>query len=84
MRIGERIVNIERLYNLREGFSRKDDTLPKRLLEEPVKAGPAKGRTVNLEPMLDEYYQFRGWNEDGVPREKKLKQLGLEEMIHGE
>jgi len=83
IQVGERIVNIERLYNIREGFSRKDDTLPKRLLEEPVKDGPAKGRTVNLEPMLDEYYQFRGWDEKGVPRAKKLQELGLEEIING-
>jgi len=81
--VGERIVNIERLYNIREGFGRKDDTLPRRLLEEPAKEGPAKGRTVNLEPMLDEYYQFRGWDEKGVPRANKLKQLGLEEIING-
>lgn len=80
---GERIVNLERLYNLREGFTRKDDTLPKRLLEEPVKSGPAKGRIVNLEPMLDEYYQFRGWDQNGVPRARKLAQLGLEELING-
>ena len=80
---GERIVNLERLYNLREGFSRKDDTLPKRLLEEPVKTGPAKGRTVNLEPMLDEYYQFRNWDPNGAPRTKKLEQLGLEGLING-
>lgn len=83
MLIGERIVNLEKLYNLREGFSRKDDTLPKRLLEEPVKSGPAKGRTVNLEPMLDEYYQFRGWDRNGVPQAKKLTELGLEGLING-
>ncbi len=81
--IGERIVNLERLYNLREGFSRKEDTLPKRLLEEPVKTGPARGRTVKLQEMLDEYYQFRGWDENGVPGEKKLNQLGLEGNING-
>ncbi|UCE05086.1 MAG: aldehyde ferredoxin oxidoreductase family protein [bacterium] len=83
MKVGERIVNLERLYNLREGFTRKDDTLPKRLLEEPVKEGPSRGRTVNLESMLDEYYQFRGWDQNGVPGEKKLKELGLEVNSHG-
>jgi len=83
IQIGERIVNLERLYNIREGFSRKDDTLPRRLLEEPVKTGPAKGRTVNLEPMLDEYYQFRGWDQQGVPQQRKLKELGLEVTING-
>lgn len=75
---GERIWNLERLYNLREGFTRKDDTLPKRLLEEPLKQGPAKGRVVNLAPQLEEYYRFRGWNSEGVPGTTKLKQLGLE------
>jgi aldehyde:ferredoxin oxidoreductase len=83
IQIGERIVNVEKLYNRREGFSRKDDTLPRRLLEEPVKDGPSRGRTVNLEPMLDEYYQFRGWDQNGVPGEKKLKELGLEDLING-
>ncbi len=83
IQMGERIVNLERLFNLREGFSRKDDTLPRRLLEEPVMAGPSQGRTVNLDPMLDEYYQFRGWDTNGVPGEKKLSELGLEGMIHG-
>ena len=83
IQIGERIVNLERLFNIREGFSRKDDTLPRRLLEEPVTSGPAQGRTVNLDPMLDEYYQFRGWDTNGAPLEKKLTELGLEGMIHG-
>ncbi|MDP2918685.1 MAG: aldehyde ferredoxin oxidoreductase family protein [Dehalococcoidia bacterium] len=76
--IGERIWNLERLYNLREGFTCKDDTLPRRLLEEPLKQGPAKGRVVNLAPMLAEYYRFRSWNAEGVPTKEKLKQLGLE------
>lgn len=83
IQMGERIVNLERLFNLREGFGRNDDTLPRRLLEEPVSSGPAQGRTVDLEPMLDEYYQFRGWDKNGVPRAEKLQELGLEELIHG-
>jgi len=75
---GERIWNLERLYNLREGFTNKDDTLPKRLMEEPLKSGVAKGRVVNLAPQLEEYYRYRGWNTDGVPKKEKLKLLGLE------
>lgn len=75
---GERIWNLERLYNLREGFTSKDDTLPKRLTEEPLKSGVAKGRVVNLAPQLEEYYRYRGWNTDGVPKKEKLKLLGLE------
>ena len=78
MKVGERTWNMERLYNLREGFTKADDTLPKRLLEEPVVAGPSKGHTVRLDGMLEEYYQFRGWDENGVPKEAKLKELGLD------
>jgi aldehyde:ferredoxin oxidoreductase len=81
MKVGERTWNIERLYNLREGFTKTDDTLPKRMLEEPVPAGPSEGHTVRLDSMLEEYYQFRGWDENGVPKEAKLEELGLENLI---
>ena len=77
---GERIWNLERLYNLREGFTRQDDTLPGRFLKEPLPEGPAKGRTVDLAPMLDDYYRFRGWDSNGIPTREKLHQLSLEEM----
>ena len=76
--VGERIWNLERLYNLREGFTSKDDTLPKRMTEEPLKDGPAKGRVVKLAPQLEEYYRYRGWDANGVPKKDKLKMLGLE------
>jgi aldehyde:ferredoxin oxidoreductase len=76
--VGERIWNLERLYNLREGFTNKDDTLPKRITEEPLKDGPAKGRVVNLAAQLEEYYRYRGWDTQGVPKKEKLNQLGLE------
>lgn len=76
--IGERIWNLERLYNIREGFSRLDDTLPHRLLHEAVKSGPSRGHVVNLDPMLADYYRFRGWDNSGVPVPEKLSQLGLE------
>lgn len=79
IRIGERIHNLERLFNLREGFGREDDTLPDRLLSEPLQSGPAEGKVVKLEPMLEEYYETRGWDESGQPTEKKAKELGLEE-----
>jgi aldehyde:ferredoxin oxidoreductase len=75
---GERIWNLERLYNLREGFAAKDDNLPKRLTDEPLKSGAAKGRVVNLAPQLVEYYRYRGWTAEGVPGKPKLKMLGLE------
>ncbi len=78
---GERVWNLERLYNLREGFSRKDDTLPQRLLNEPSNDGPTKGWVAHLEPMLKEYYRARGWDENGIPKEKKLAELGLDALL---
>jgi aldehyde:ferredoxin oxidoreductase len=76
--IGERINNLERLFNVREGFSRKDDTLPDRFIKEPLPDGPSKGSTVDLDSMLDEYYEARGWDvRTGYPQEKKLISLGL-------
>lgn len=80
MLAGERIWNLERLYNLREGFTGKDDTLPARLLTEPVRSGPSQGFTVHLAPMLAEYYEFRGWDRSGVPGQARLKMLGLETL----
>jgi aldehyde:ferredoxin oxidoreductase len=76
LKTGDRIYTLERMYINREGFSRKDDTLPLRLLKEPMPEGPAKGHVVELEKMLDEYYNVRGWK-DGVPTKEKLKELGL-------
>ncbi len=81
MKVGERTWNMERLYNLREGFTKADDTLPHRMLEEPVAAGPSAGHVVRLAGMLEEYYQFRGWDENGVPKQAKLKELGLDSII---
>jgi aldehyde:ferredoxin oxidoreductase len=75
--IGERIVNLNRLFNVREGFSRADDTLPQRFLAEPAPEGPPKGQIVELESMLEEYYHYRGWNSDGIPTPEKLDQLEL-------
>jgi len=78
MKIGERIYNLERAFNIREGFKgREEDTLPKRLLEEPMPEGPVKGYVVKLNEMLEEYYRLRNWK-DGVPSKDKLRELGLE------
>jgi aldehyde:ferredoxin oxidoreductase len=74
LKVGERIYNLERKFNIREGV--KGDTLPKRLLETPMPEGPAKGYTVNLKPMLKEYYELRGWV-DGIPTKEKLEELGI-------
>ncbi|MHA2181446.1 MAG: aldehyde ferredoxin oxidoreductase family protein [Promethearchaeota archaeon] len=79
---GERLYNLARVYNVREGITRADDTLPPRLLEEPMPEGPAKGQVVNLDPLLDAYYDYRGWDkETGKPTKEKLKELGLEWAI---
>jgi aldehyde:ferredoxin oxidoreductase len=81
IRVGERVWNLERLYNLREGFTRAEDTLPDRILNEPVKDGPSKGWVNKLEPMLKEYYRGRGWDDQGVPKPQKLAELKLEGFI---
>ena len=79
-KIGERLNNVARLYNIGEGFSRKDDTFPKRILTEPIKKGNSKGQLISqkdLDEMLDEYYAARGWDKNGTPTLNKLKELGL-------
>jgi aldehyde:ferredoxin oxidoreductase len=81
VRIGERKVNLERLFNLREGLTPADDTLPWRALHEPLPDGPSEGSVVDLEPMLKEYYEARGWDrETGYPSEEKLRELNLEPL----
>ena len=77
MKIGERIWNQERLWNLTQGYTTADDTLPERLLKDPIKTGPAKGEVNRLGEMLPEYYQLRGWDDKGVPSKAKLKELSL-------
>lgn len=76
MLAGDRIWNLERLFNLKAGIDPSQDTLPKRILEEPVVNGPHKGSVAKLSALLPEYYKERGW-ENGVPTEEKLKELGL-------
>jgi len=76
MKTGDRIYTLERMFINREGFGRKDDTLPARLLKEPMPEGPIKGHVVELGKMLDEYYKVRGWV-DGKPTPKTMKELGL-------
>jgi aldehyde:ferredoxin oxidoreductase len=75
--IGERIWNMERDFNNRAGFTSKDDTLPKRLLTEPAKTGPAKGKVNGLDKMLPEYYQLRGWDTDGQLKPETRARLKL-------
>jgi aldehyde:ferredoxin oxidoreductase len=80
---GERIVNLSRAFNMRDGFTRADDNLPKRLTEEPMPDGPAKGHVVEqLDTLLDNYYEARGWDKKtGKPTPEKLKELGLDFVI---
>lgn len=77
LKIGERTWNIEKLWNLKAGFTKADDSIPQRHLSEPFKDGPAKGVTVKLDEMLPNYYKTRGWDEEGVPSKEKLSELGL-------
>ncbi len=77
---GERVVNLARLFNGREGFSGKDDTLPGRIFKDPLKSGATEGKLLpesEFAKMLAEYYNLRGWQENGAPGEKKMRELGL-------
>jgi aldehyde:ferredoxin oxidoreductase len=79
-KVGERIVNLERAFNGREGFGRKDDRLPARMLNEPLHTydAPGEGEVVReMEPFLDRYYELRGWDGDGLPTAEKLAELGI-------
>jgi aldehyde:ferredoxin oxidoreductase len=77
VRAGERIWNLERLWNLRAGIDPSEDKLPKRMLEDAIPAGPAEGEVSRLAEMLPEYYAVRGWSPDGRPDAAKLAELGL-------
>jgi aldehyde:ferredoxin oxidoreductase len=74
---GERIWNMERVFNNKAGFTAKDDNLPPRLVSEPAQTGPAKGLVNGLEKMLPEYYALRGWTSEGVPTNETLSRLDL-------
>ena len=74
---GERIWNIERLFNLKAGIDPSQDTLPKRLLEDPITDGPSKGHVNRLSETLPEYYSKRGWTKGGIPTDEKLEALGI-------
>ncbi len=76
-KIGERIWNMERDFNNRAGFTAADDNLPKRLLTEAAKTGPAKGKVNELAKMLPQYYEVRGWNADGTLKAETRQRLGL-------
>ncbi|MGC8817351.1 MAG: aldehyde ferredoxin oxidoreductase family protein [Candidatus Hadarchaeum sp.] len=78
-RAGERIVNLQRAFNIREGLNKKDDTLPDRFTKTPAPEGVNKGHVVELDKMLEEYYYLRGWDQrTGLIPRKKLAELGLD------
>jgi aldehyde:ferredoxin oxidoreductase len=77
--IGERVWNLERLYSMRTEFEHTDDTLPERFIKEPIAEGPGKGQVSKIEEMLPEYYDLRGWSNDGIPLTETLKSLELED-----
>ena len=77
MEVGERIWNMERVFNNRAGFTHKDDNLPPRLVSEAATTGPAKGLVNGLAKMLPEYYALRGWSQEGVPSNETLSRLAL-------
>jgi len=77
---GEKIWNLIRLFNVREGFTRRDDYVPHRILNEPLKSGPAAGKVLGrdkFEKMLDDYYALRGWDKNGIPKKGTLRRLKL-------
>jgi len=75
--IGERLVNMEKMFNLRHSSDFHADTLPDLFIDQPVTEGPAKGLRVNLEPMVQDFYQRMGWDVNGIPTPDKLRKLGL-------
>jgi len=81
MKAGERVFNLEKMFNYREGFRREDDKLPERFFEEPLTIGSEKGAVLNREEfneMLDLYYRKRGWDPKTTkPDKSKLEELGL-------
>lgn len=77
LRIGERVWNMQKVFNLEAGCTREDDTLPPRLLREPLTEGAPKGRVWERQPLLDDYYRARGWDPQGRPTPEKLRDLGI-------
>ena len=75
--VGERIWNLERQFNLAAGFSKADDCLPERTTTEPARGGAGSGQLADLSTMLPEYYELRGWDQDGIPKAETLERLQL-------
>jgi len=77
LKVGTRIYNLERKFNSEAGFTRKDDMLPARFLEEKLTEGASRNRVVQLDEMLNRYYKLRGWDTNGIPSEEIKKELGI-------
>jgi len=77
LEVGTRIYNLEREFNSKAGFTRKDDLLPSRFMEEELEEGSSRNRVVHLDKMLAEYYAIRGWDDNGIPTEETKKKLGI-------
>ena len=76
--VGRRVINIARAFNQREGFDRRHDTVPKRVVKEVIKNGPAAGQVIPpeaFEDMLDQYYEVMGWNKDGTMPEELIQSI---------
>jgi len=82
--IGERVSNLTRAFNIREGFAKKDDIIPERFFKDAVPEGPVKGHIVpreDFDKMLREFYEVCGWDKNGIPTKEKLLELGLENAV---
>jgi aldehyde:ferredoxin oxidoreductase len=77
LKIGERVDNLVRLFNIREGLTKDLDTLPERFFKESLKEGPCQNRVVDLKELKEDYYHVRGWDPEGIPTEDKLQELGI-------
>ncbi|MHC1637298.1 MAG: aldehyde ferredoxin oxidoreductase family protein, partial [Candidatus Nezhaarchaeales archaeon] len=80
LKLGERIINLTRMFNVREGITRKDDTIPRKITAKPHSKGASAGKIITqemLDKMLDEYYRLRAWSQNGIPTEEKLRELNL-------
>jgi aldehyde:ferredoxin oxidoreductase len=76
--IGERIFNLKRLFNVRCGITRADDRIPPRL-QTPLSEGLVKNKSLTIDAMLEAYYKYRGWDQDGIPTKNKLIELQISE-----
>lgn len=83
-KIGERIINLERIFSYKFGATAEDDKLPEKFIKEPINHGISKGSVVHLDKMIKEYYELMGWNEDGSVSEEKIKELELDQMLISE